>query len=115
MDEATLRSGLKKFYAVMEKYAHLGLCDTEGWVAMGDWFEKASKSEPTKPITYRYLQCFDVLYGPDSEVETVVSDEAKQMVAAEVSAAAEELLPIICKAKRAGLIEDVYYTIRWRG
>lgn len=111
MDEATLRGAIKKFYQTMEKYSDLGLCDSEGRAAMAEWLDKASRNEPTKPITYRYLQCFNTLFDGDTPIK--VEDGVKRQVEAEITAAAEELLPTLCKAKRAGLIGDAYDMIRW--
>ena len=111
MDETTLRNEVKKFYQTMEKYSYLGLCDSEGRAAMAEWLDKAARNEPTKPITYRYLQCFDTIYDGDTPVK--VEDGVKRQVEAEITAAAEELLPTLGKAKRAGLIRDAYDMIRW--
>lgn len=111
MDEATLRTAIKKFNAVMEQYAYLGVCDSEGRTAMAEWFDRAARNEPPPKITYRYLDAFRILYEDGGETPVPLSTQTE--VAFAISTAAEELLPVLCKAKRAGLIKDVYDMMRW--
>lgn len=112
MDEATLRTAIKKFNAVVEQYADLGVCDSEGRAALAEWFDKAARNEPTPQITYRYLDAFRNLYGADGE-KIPVPLSTQTEVASAIATAAEELLPVLCKAKRAGLIKDAYDMMRW--
>lgn len=112
MDEATLRAAVKKFNGVVEQYAYLGVCDSEGRAALAEWFDRAARNEPTPTITYKYLDAFRNLYGLDgAQIPVPLSTQTE--VASAIATAAEELLPVLCKAKRAGIIKDTYDMMRW--
>lgn len=114
MDMETLTAARKKFNVVLKQYRHLGVADSEGLGFLSEWFRRASCNEPVCPITYAGLQGYNVIYthadahSGACENQREVSITTQEECAADISAAAEEFLSVLCVAKRAGLTDGCY-------
>lgn len=117
MDTETFSSARKKFGSVLKKYRHLGVADSEGLGFLSEWFRLSSCNEPVVPITYERLQGYEIIYikaNPVDDYSGLCEEQSKVPITtqeecvADIAAAAEEFLLVVCAAKRAGLDADVF-------
>lgn len=96
MTKDELQNAIRKYHSVVDSHAKSGVADTEGRGAMGTWFERGIENRPTPKVTFKYLEGFDSWEGD------------KEAVAKAIESAAEELLAVLCAARRQGLFKELW-------